>query len=77
MGYAQSWLAVSGKSPETVREELSLRATGAYENVAESPIVAANLPNGWYLIVTPKHFHLADESVLKRENMIHRLRRLH
>jgi hypothetical protein len=66
MGYSQSWLAVSGKSPETVRDELSLRATGTREDIAESPIVAANLPKGWYLIVADRAQHpLISDAVLQ------------
>jgi hypothetical protein len=66
MGYSQSGLAVTGKSPERVREELSLRATGTREEGAESPIVSANLPKGWYLIVANQAEHpLISTAVLQ------------
>jgi hypothetical protein len=66
MGYSQSGLAVTGKSPETVREELNLRATGVREEGAESPIIAANLPKGWYLIVANRAEHsMISDTVLQ------------
>lgn len=57
MGYSQSWLAVRGKSPTEVLETLRLRGTGTREEIAESPIVGAALPTGWYLIVGGRSGH--------------------
>ncbi len=51
MGYSQSWLAVKGKPTAAVLETLGLRGTGTHEEIAESPIVGAELPGGWYLVV--------------------------
>lgn len=51
MGYSQSWVAVRGKGRATVLAAFGLRPTGAREEVAESPLVGAELPGGWYLLV--------------------------
>lgn len=50
MGFAISWLAVSGKGPQQVLKELQLHSTGETEEFPESPISAAQLPSGWFLI---------------------------
>jgi hypothetical protein len=50
MGFAISWLAVSGKAPEQVLKELRLNRTGENEEIPESPISAAQLPNNWFLV---------------------------
>jgi hypothetical protein len=67
MGYSQSWLAVNGKPPATVLETLGLRGTGTREEIAESPIVGAQLPTGWYLVVAGRSGHrLMSDPVLQR-----------
>ena len=67
MGYSQSWLAVKGKPPAAVLDALSLRGTGTREEIAESPIVGAELPSGWYLVVTDRSGHpLMREQILER-----------
>jgi len=50
MGFAISWLAVLGKSPELVLSELRLSRTGAAEEFPESPITCANLHSNWFLL---------------------------
>ena len=50
MGYAVSWLAIRGKSPGTVLEELGFRIAGQRQAVPEFPVVQAMLPNDWQLI---------------------------
>jgi hypothetical protein len=50
MGFAISWLAVSGKEPQHVLKELQLNRTGENEEIPESPISAAHLPNNWFLV---------------------------
>ncbi|WMW79610.1 hypothetical protein RF679_13240 [Undibacterium cyanobacteriorum] len=50
MGFAMSWLAVSGKSSEQVLQELELHRTGEVEEFSESVITAVQLP-AWFLIV--------------------------
>jgi hypothetical protein len=52
MGFSLSWAAVKGRTPVAVQEALSLRGTGATEEIPESEITAAHLPGGWYMIVS-------------------------
>ena len=67
MGYAQSWLAVKGKPPEAVLETLGLRGTGAREAIAGSPVVGAELPGGWYLVVADGSGHrLMRDPIVQR-----------
>ncbi len=51
MGYSQTWLAVRGGTAETVLPRLGLRATGEREDIAESPLVGAELPGDWYVVI--------------------------
>jgi hypothetical protein len=51
MGASLSWLAVRGKTPQTIRAELGLRPAGRREKHPESPVTGAELPGGWYLLV--------------------------
>lgn len=67
MGFSQSWLAVRGKPPAAVLETLSLRGTAAREEIAESPIVGAELPRGWYLVVASRSGHrLMHDQIFQR-----------
>ena len=67
MGCSQSWLAVRGKRSTAVLETLGLRGTGTREEIAESPIVGAELPNGWYLVVADRSGHpLMRDQTLQR-----------
>ncbi len=50
MGFAISWLAVSGKDPQQVLQELQLHRTGETEEFPESPVSAVQLPGGWFLV---------------------------
>jgi hypothetical protein len=52
MGYSLSWLAIKGKSPQAVRDELGFHPTGKREEFPESELSACEMPNGWYLIVS-------------------------
>jgi hypothetical protein len=67
MGFSQSWLAVKGKPRAAVLDELQLQSTGNREEIAESPIVGAELPGGWFLIVTDQAAHpFIGKTVLER-----------
>jgi hypothetical protein len=57
MGYAISWLAVRGKSPEEVRRLLGLIPTGRYGEPLDSLITAALLPGGWFLVLLADPAH--------------------
>jgi hypothetical protein len=49
--------AVKGKPPAAVLETLGLRRTGAREAIAGPPVVGAELPSGWYLVVADGSGH--------------------
>ena len=51
MGFAISWLAVKGKSPEALTEELGLMPTGEMTEYGESLFTGRVLPSGWFLLV--------------------------
>lgn len=65
MGYSLSWLAIKGKPPEAVLEELGFRRTGQWLELPEAPLTAATLPNGWYLLVSDHTAYVASDSVLE------------
>ncbi len=66
MGYSLSWLAVRGKPPQAVRDELGFRLTGKREEIPESAISAVEMPNGWYLIVADHQEHVGSDAALQR-----------
>jgi len=66
MGYSLSWLAIKGKPPQAVRDELGLRPTGAREEIPESNLSGAQLPNGWYLIVSNHTEQVAPDAAMQR-----------
>ena len=66
MGYSLSWLAVRGKSPQAIRDELGFRPTGEREETAEADLTAAEMPNGWYLIVSNRSTQVASDAALQR-----------
>jgi hypothetical protein len=51
MGYSISWLAVKGKPPEKIQQELDLKPNGKMADYGEASVTGRVLPNGWYLIV--------------------------
>lgn len=65
MGYSLSWLAVKGKAPQAVLDELGFRRTGERQEIPEAALSAAEMPNGWYLIVSNHTEHVAPDSVLQ------------
>jgi hypothetical protein len=50
MGWSLSWAALKDGNLQTVCSALDLRATGKREEFAESKIVGAQLPTGWYVV---------------------------
>jgi hypothetical protein len=66
MGYSLSWLAVRGKPPQAVRDELQFRATGEREEFPESDLSAVEMPNGWYLVVSQRSELVASVAVITR-----------
>lgn len=57
MGYAVSWLAVSGKAPQALFRELGIAPTGEMAAYGESMIAGRTLPNGWFLLVIDRCDH--------------------
>lgn len=51
MGFAISWLAVKGKSPEVLVHELGLAPTGDTADYGEAMFTGRTLPSGWFLLV--------------------------
>jgi hypothetical protein len=67
MGVSLSWLAVRGKSVETVRRELQLRGTGNLGDIPGSPFVGSVSDSGWHLIVARGCEHrIVSTPVLER-----------
>jgi len=66
MGYSLSWLAIKGKTPQVLLEELGFRATGKHEEVPEADHSAVELPNGRYLIVSNRTEQVAPDSTMRR-----------
>jgi hypothetical protein len=50
MGFAISWLAVIGKSPEAITQELGLKPTGEMGEYGESFFSGRTLSSGWFLL---------------------------
>jgi hypothetical protein len=67
MGYALTWAAIKGATPEQVHEVLSLQGTGTRTEIAETGLTGATLPDGWYL-VTSDHapLNLTDKELLAK-----------
>ncbi len=65
MGFAVSWLAVSGKEPSQVLAELGFSRTETTEAFPESDFTCAALPGAWFLVCADDfESPLAMESVL-------------
>lgn len=65
MGYALSWVAVKGPTPETVQAFLHLRPTGERSEVPESDVDGVKLPGGWYVVVTNRDFTFVKDDLLE------------
>jgi hypothetical protein len=50
MGFRVQLIAVSGKKPGEIQRDFGVVPTGQREEIAESPVVGATLPNGAYLL---------------------------
>ena len=50
MGFRVQLIAVSGREPREVQRDFGVVGTGHREEIAESPVVGAALPNGAYLL---------------------------
>jgi hypothetical protein len=50
MGFRVQLIAVTGKEPHAVQRAFGVSATGQREEIAESPVLGAAMPNGAYLL---------------------------
>ncbi|HEY1811669.1 MAG TPA: hypothetical protein VGG74_04890 [Kofleriaceae bacterium] len=66
MGAALCWVAVRGKTRDTVLDELALTGTGDIEDIPESPLVGARLADGWYLVVSNEDLRFEGQDLLAR-----------
>ena len=66
MGYSLSWLAVKGKPPQAVLDELGFRPTGKREEIPESEHSAVEMPNGWYWIVSDHNEQVGSDAAMQR-----------
>jgi hypothetical protein len=67
MGFSLSWAAVKGGTPQAVQEAFALRGTGAQEEIPESDITGAELPGGWYMLVSNRDgLRLTEDAKLSR-----------
>jgi hypothetical protein len=66
MGYSLSWLAIKSKAPQAVLDELGFRRTGERQEIPEAALTAAEMPNGWFLIVSNEDEKVATDAVLER-----------
>jgi len=66
LGYSLSWCAVRGKDAKAVLDELGLCPTGDRELFAESPLVAAQLSAGWYVVVADHDERFQSEELRAR-----------
>ena len=51
MGYSISWLAVKGKTADSVLQELGLISSGRMADFGTAPFTGRDLPSGWFLLV--------------------------
>jgi hypothetical protein len=65
MGFSISWLAFQGKPKDDVLTLISLRDTGQVDQTNESPVSAALLPTGWYLVFC-NHYRFVTSEALAR-----------
>ncbi len=66
MGFAIAWVAVSGKQPERVLEELELTRTGATEDFPEAKLSCAALPGSWFLVFA----HDYDSPIVSARSLV-------
>ncbi|MGL6076531.1 MAG: hypothetical protein ACRC8S_20440 [Fimbriiglobus sp.] len=50
MGFRVQLIAIHGKETAQIHREYSVAATGEFEELPESPVIGAELPNGRYLL---------------------------
>lgn len=67
MGFRVQLIAVTGKDPRVIQRDFGVVPTGEHEEIAESPVVGAPLPNGAYLLyINDKDRIVPDDRVFGR-----------
>lgn len=66
MGLCLSWLAIKGKSPQAVREELGFQSTGEEGSFPEFPLSAVVTAQGWYVIAAYREERVVPDSILQQ-----------
>ena len=67
MGFRVQLIAVSGKEPRTVHHDYGVVSTGKREEIPESPVVGAPLPDGAYLLyINDQDKIVPDDEVFAR-----------
>jgi hypothetical protein len=67
MGFRVQLIAISGKEARAIQREYGVVPTGQREEIPESPVVGAALPNGAYLLyINDQDKILPDDQVLAR-----------
>jgi hypothetical protein len=69
MGYSLSWLAIKGKTPAQILDQLRFTKTGRTEPFPESALTAAELPSGYCLLVSNRSDEVAPDSSLAQLTM--------
>lgn len=64
MGFRVQLIAVTGKEPRAIQRDYGVVATGRREEIAESPVVGAALPNGAYLLYINDPDRIAPEDAV-------------
>jgi len=67
MGASVSWFAARGGNAERVLPLIGARGTGEFEDLPESPLVAAQCPGGWF-VVYANHFRFIERVPLGRHS---------
>lgn len=67
MGFRVQLIAVSGKEPRVIQRDYGVEPTGQHEEIPESPVVGAALPNGAYLLyINDQDRIVPDDEVFAR-----------
>ena len=67
MGFRVQLIAVTGKEPRTIQGDYGVVPTGEREEIPESPVVGAALPNGAYLLyINDQDKIVPDDEVFAR-----------
>jgi hypothetical protein len=65
MGYSISWIAFQDKGKDDVLPLIGLIDTGEADEANESPVSAATLPTGWYVVFFNDYFFPTPERLAK------------